>query len=74
MLRVSVRKTKESILGRVAKLPEKPDLLQVCKEALADLEGIMPEFDPDGERTHPAWETIERLKSQINQTEKTRKE
>lgn len=33
--------------------------------ALADMEGIMPEFDPDGDRTHPGWVTIEQLKSAI---------
>ena len=39
----------------------------VCKCALADLEGIMPEFDPDGEKNHPAWKTIEELKEVTKQ-------
>jgi hypothetical protein len=33
-----------------------------AKCALADLEGIMPEFEPSGDREHPAWETIKLLK------------
>lgn len=42
-----------------------PDLLTACRCALADLEGIMPEFEPDGDRTHPGWETIKDLKRAI---------
>jgi len=30
--------------------------------AHADLEGIMPEFEPSGDRKHPAWKTIKLLK------------
>jgi hypothetical protein len=30
--------------------------------AIADLEGIMPEFEPSGDREHPAWKTIKQLK------------
>jgi hypothetical protein len=41
------------------------ELLQVAKNALADLEGIMPEFDPDG--NHPAWLTIEELREAIGE-------
>ena len=37
-------------------------LLQAAKNALADLEGIMPDFEPSGNREHPAWKTIEELK------------
>jgi hypothetical protein len=36
-------------------------MFSVCKNALADLEGIMPEFEPSGDRTHPAWKTIREL-------------
>lgn len=36
------------------------ELKQVCRHALADLEGIMPEYDP--EQKHPAWQTIKELK------------
>lgn len=42
-----------------------PDLLFAAKCALADLEGIMPEFEPSGDREHPAWETINLLKKAI---------
>jgi len=37
-------------------------LKQAAQAALADLEGIMPEFDPSGDREHPAWKTIDELK------------
>jgi hypothetical protein len=30
--------------------------------ALADLEGVMPEFEPTGDRQHPGWKTIKDLK------------
>lgn len=40
-----------------------PDLLQAARCALADLEGILPEFEPSGDREHPAWQTIAELKA-----------
>lgn len=40
-----------------------PDLLAAAQCALADLEGILPEFDP--EREHPAWETLAELRAAI---------
>ncbi len=40
-------------------------LLQSAKNALADLEGILPEYEPSGDREHPAWQTIEELKAAI---------
>lgn len=46
-----------------------PNLLITLKCALADLEGIMPEFDVDGERSHPGWKTINELKLIINELE-----
>ena len=46
---------------------EKEDpLLRAAKHALANLEGIMPEHEPSGDRTHPGWKTIEELKAAIN--------
>ena len=33
--------------------------------ALADLEGILPEFEPSGDRAHPAWTTIEELRAAL---------
>jgi hypothetical protein len=46
-------------------LKKAPDLLFAAKCALADLEGIMPEFEPSGDREHPAWETIKLLRKAI---------
>jgi len=40
-----------------------PDLLDACRCALADLEGILPEYDP--EREHPAWETLAEVRAAI---------
>lgn len=37
----------------------------LLKEVLADLEGIMPEFEPSGDKQHPAWETISRIKNYL---------
>jgi hypothetical protein len=39
---------------------DKVTLALLC--ALADLQGILPEFEPSGDRKHPAWETIKLLK------------
>lgn len=44
---------------------QEDELLKACKCALADLEGIMPEHEPSGERTHPAWQTIQELREAI---------
>lgn len=44
-------------------------LLQACKCALTGLQGVMPVYDPDGNRTNPAWETMKELKSIIYQAE-----
>ncbi len=46
-----------------------PNLLAVCRCALADLEGILPEFEPGGDRQHPAWRTIKELRAAIVQAE-----
>lgn len=43
-----------------------PDLLQCAKCALADLEGILPEFETGGDRLHPGWQTLKELKSVIH--------
>ena len=37
------------------------ELRLAAKCALADLESIIPEFEPSGDREHPAWETIKLL-------------
>ena len=39
-----------------------PQTQQAIRCAIADLEGILPEYDPDGERSHPAWQTLKELK------------
>lgn len=41
-------------------------LLAALKAALADLEGIMPEFEPSGERMHPGWLTIAEARAAID--------
>jgi hypothetical protein len=40
-----------------------PTMLAALRCALADLEGILPEYDP--EREHPAWETLEEVRAAI---------
>lgn len=40
--------------------------------ALADLEGIMPEYEPSGDREHPAWRTIKELKKAIRHADKAK--
>ena len=47
---------------------EMADLLEAATNALADLEGIMPEHEPSGDRQHPAWVTIKELRQAINKT------
>jgi hypothetical protein len=42
-----------------------PELLLAAKCALADLEGILPEIEPSGDRTHPARQTIQELSQAI---------
>ena len=39
-----------------------PELLMVLSYALADLDDVMPEFEPSGDRTHSGWQTIEDIK------------
>ena len=46
-------------------------LLLVAKCALADLEGIMPEFESSGDRKHPAWKTLKDLRTAIAAVEKS---
>ena len=41
-------------------------LIQAARCALADLEGIMPEFESSGDREHPAWQTIDELESALS--------
>ena len=48
------------------------NLYWAARCALADLEGIMPEFEPSGDREHPAWLTIKELKTAIRQADKAK--
>jgi hypothetical protein len=43
-----------------------PELLQCAKCALADLEGILSEFETGGDRLHPGWQTLKELKAVIH--------
>lgn len=47
----------------------KTTLPEAAKYALADLEGIMPEFEASGDRVHPAWKTIDELKNALEPIE-----
>ena len=40
-----------------------PAMLQALRCALADLEGIMPDADPSGDRVHPGWTTIAEIEA-----------
>ena len=42
---------------------------QACKCALADLQGLMPDAEPGGERQHPGWKTMQQLQYVIDQGE-----
>lgn len=55
----------DEIAANLCLLSAAPELLQAAKNALADLEGILPEFEPSGDREHPAWQTIDELKAAI---------
>jgi len=44
-------------------------LVNAARCALADLEGIMPEFEPSGDRTHPGWTTISELRQALGEIE-----
>ena len=37
-----------------------------CRCALADLEGIMPELEPSGDREHPGWQTVKELQDTLS--------
>lgn len=54
--------THEHLQANARLIAAAPEMKQLLREALADLEGIMPEFEPSGDRTHPAWTTIKEIK------------
>lgn len=37
------------------------DSIHLLRCAQADLEGIMPEFEPSGDRSHPGWTTLSEI-------------
>jgi hypothetical protein len=41
------------------------DLFNAATCALADMEGVMPQFEPSGDRTHSGWKTIQELQNAI---------
>ena len=47
-----------------------PELLFAARCALADLEGVMPEFEVSGDREHSGWQTIKELKAVIKKATK----
>jgi hypothetical protein len=47
-----------------------PELLFAARCALADLEGVMPEFEVSGDREHSGWRTIKELKAVIKKATK----
>ena len=47
--------------------------LTLLKCALADLQGIMPEVEPSGDRTHSGWQTITDLEKKISELESGKK-
>lgn len=55
----------------MSRLISNENLISVLRSALADLYGIMPEFDPGGERAHPGWQTIDDLRQIIAEMEGT---
>jgi hypothetical protein len=45
-------------------IDDKADLkIEVLRRALANLEGMVQEIDPMGDRAHPAWATIYMIKA-----------
>ena len=55
----------EEELANLSLVASAPEMLQVLGFALADLEGIMPDYDPSGDREHPGWQTIKDIKAVI---------
>jgi hypothetical protein len=39
------------------------ELEDLARCALTDLEGILPEFEPDGDRSHPGWTSAKALRN-----------
>jgi len=41
--------------------------IELLRCAEADLQGILPEFEPSGDREHPAWKTLEEITEFLKQ-------
>lgn len=55
-------------------LKQRYDHLQlIARCALADLQGVMPEFEPSGDRHHSGWTTIAELQAALDPKPKTPK-
>lgn len=55
-----------SVQTRIAKKDIVEELVAACNCALADLQGLMPDVDPSGNRKHPGWITIKQLEKVIS--------
>jgi hypothetical protein len=63
------RLTERDLRSRQRLMAAAAEMLAAARAALADMEGIMPEFDCDGDRQHPGWQTIEELRAAIAKAE-----
>jgi hypothetical protein len=68
MIDDAVEQCKQS-MANAALIAAAPELLMALRCALADLEGIMPEMEPSGDRNHPAWTTITEAQDAIAKAE-----
>jgi hypothetical protein len=59
--------SRESEQANARLIANAPTMLAALQYALADLEGILPEVDPDGD-SHPGWTTIEEIRAAIATT------
>jgi len=59
----------EQAKADAALIASAPDLLAALRCAVADLEGIMPEFEPSGDRTHSGWISINEARQAIAKAE-----
>ena len=61
----AIRESMEQNLQQLAAIIRRhaAPLHNAARCAMADLEGIMPEFEPSGDRQHPAWKTLKELKA-----------
>ncbi len=46
-----------------------PAMYEALKCCLADLEGVMPEFEPGGDREHPGWKSMAEARAALKLAE-----